>query len=107
MKANELTAGRWILDIFDPKNPKERQIDLDDLAMFKNYANHPLPFKPIPLTEDWLLKLKQSDGLMVKLWKDEDGRYIFGEKWIYPIQHVHQLQNLFFVLTNTELVYEP
>jgi hypothetical protein len=71
---------------------------------------------PIPLTEEWLFKFGfYQDGRSYKL--KNFGRFIFHEIGIsfYPsgilksllrrdiIQSVHQLQNLFFALTNEEL----
>jgi hypothetical protein len=56
--------------------------------------------KPIPLTEEWLVKLNPDKLLLTK---DEFGIFIWinGDK-LY-IKHVHQLQNLYFALTNREL----
>ena len=69
-------------------------------------------FEPIPLTEEWLVKLgfEKLEG-----WDD---MYYFkiGDFQIYEynvsgyefddfeIKHVHQLQNLYFALTNEELI---
>ena len=113
MKANELRIGNFVkyyhlkkekvLTFIRIKGIEEKCVLVNDVWQTISSCS----IKPIPLTEEWLLKLKQSDGLMVKLWKDDEGIYVFGEKWKYPIQYVHQLQNLFFALTNTELAYEP
>ena len=115
MKASEIRIGIHIIDVFNPNKPIERQIDFDDLAMLENYKNHPLPFKPIPLTEEWLLKFgfEESEncyeleingsisiffagylGVMI------DGVFSFLDKDQF---YVHQLQNLYFALTNKEL----
>lgn len=75
--------------------------------------------KPIPLTEEWLLKLgfefiNQNWPLKIKdpyIWKTNitlfaDGHYyltIDGKKISYKIEYVHQLQNLYFALTQKEL----
>jgi hypothetical protein len=72
--------------------------------------------KPIPLTEEWLLRfgfLRQHDGLVfyknghfiepnntVNLFDFYTGDY--GD-WYVTIEHVHQLQNLYFALTGEEL----
>lgn len=70
------------------------------------------PFKPIPLTEEWLLKfgfeekygyikngvhLNTDYSLFIE---DEIG---FNE-WTADCEYVHQLQNLYFALTGEELI---
>jgi hypothetical protein len=69
-------------------------------------------FKPIPLTEDWLLRL----GFEVYEFDHKENQYRFGERLIVIRDHifcdygtgvnlmfVHSLQNLFFALTGNEL----
>lgn len=80
-------------------------------------------YQPIPLTEEWLMKFgyfadngNKEIGLMYSL--DDDYSYgVFIEKRKYyfnfqtpdkqfihkKIKYVHQLQNLYFALTNKEL----
>ncbi len=68
---------------------------------------------PIPLTEEWLLKFgfKQKNG--IKCWVNEDVEICFetlaNYYRLYPrtnkIKYVHQLQNLYFALTGSELQY--
>lgn len=120
----EIRIGNWIEDWTDIKNGSiQRQIDLDDFAMMANYersGNHPLPFKPIPLTEEWLLKfgfkLNKLGNLCKYIETKENGsRFItfkysnYYKNWyIYlehnpPCQYLHQLQNIIFVLTGEEL----
>ena len=74
--------------------------------------------KPIPLTEEWLLRFgfeystmgifKIKDFVVVK-WEGEDAEF---RQWnansgeprsTTYIKHVHQLQNLYFALTGKEL----
>ena len=69
-------------------------------------------YSPIELTEDWLLKMgfdQLESGTyictnQIVLRKDIKG-YLYevfkGKETL--IKHVHQLQNLYFALTNTEL----
>jgi hypothetical protein len=64
-----------------------------------------LPHKPIPLTEEWLLKFDLCrkewlwNGEEIEYWvQDGDGATL-----IKSCKYVHQLQNLFFVLTGKEL----
>ena len=66
--------------------------------------------KPIPLTEEWLLKFGFVNGEKnnFSFTKHVDLR-IFGHEsdynglWIGKIEHVHQLQNIYFALTGEEL----
>lgn len=67
-------------------------------------------YKPIPLTEEWLLKF----GFVCHPWgwvNEQIGIRLTLHSFIYKndnganikIKHVHQLQNLFFALTGEEL----
>ena len=80
-------------------------------------------FEPIPLTEEWLLKFgfeedscnyyKIIENQEAVLYIDKlDMTFAYG----YPyecsggdlkLKHVHQLQNLYFALTNKELTIKP
>jgi hypothetical protein len=56
--------------------------------------------EPIPLTEEWLVKLWTNS---INYWIDTQ----YGKFWFQPlsleIEHVHQLQNLYFALVGEEL----
>ncbi len=82
-----------------------------------------LGYEYIPLTEDWLLKfgfkLYPSGSYCVDLFGTDnylavDVKYNKGFVYIniddtslkIELEYVHQLQNLFFSLTNTELNYD-
>lgn len=72
-----------------------------------------LDFKPIPITEEWLLKwgFKLDEYRFVfNQWRVTSGRPLY--KWILgcdacpymgKLEYVHQLQNLYFALTGEEL----
>jgi hypothetical protein len=74
--------------------------------------------KPIPLTEEWLLKFGFKKGFndtdmrvqvtkdcSMSIWTcDEKDNCIIGDDLVLTIQYVHQLQNLYFVLTGEELI---
>lgn len=82
-------------------------------------------YKPIPLTEDWLLKFKEIYliGKCSSRYAYREGYYCFGSLYLSKdfelctedydsdcmpglctqIKHVHQLQNLYFALENKEL----
>ena len=70
------------------------------------------PFKPIPLTEEWLLKfglLKTKNSVLMGgyelIYDDKNNMYnVFVYHGIFcTIKYVHQLQNLYFALTGEEL----
>lgn len=121
MKAEELRIGNVVLTTKD--NHLIRFISFFGLC---NVEVTPDKFKPMPLTEEWLLKFgfkKDDNGY---LWKDEITHYLelmpVNEDW-YPvwatvpefqseteqrstmnsINSVHQLQNLYYALTGTDL----
>ena len=61
--------------------------------------------KPIPLTEEWLLKFGFRESNKY-LFKYKLGLKKRGDNYFYDnisIKHVHQLQNLYFALTGEEL----
>ena len=63
--------------------------------------------KPIPLTEEWLVKFGFKKG--VKGWfKTLDKNYKFNLYLYHDSKYksVHQLQNLYFALTNEELTFK-
>jgi hypothetical protein len=116
MKASELRIGNYhlykIVDVIDKRQEwwESCKTDIHDLIILDkkecpNYA-------PIPLTEEWLLKL----GFVSNPYQDryEKGRlHIECDKtkgeiclWIESMPHIkyiHQLQNLYFALTGEEL----
>lgn len=89
---------------------------------------HEKLISPIPLTEEWLLKLGFSKMTIKPLWRKTIGEYTlesedflfdFKSKHVYadsgltlhPIgnetKYVHQLQNLYSALTGQELTLTP
>lgn len=119
MKANELRIGNYLMS-----NGFEVQIDCIQPTMLakvgENFYTKIDLFEPIPLTEEWLLKFgfnehRTSDVWFAKEWGTngvEIIKYdIHYEKYIYllgaglakVLEHVHQLQNLYFALTGHEL----
>ena len=70
--------------------------------------------KSIPLTEEWLLKLggiKSTDsfGGYLFYYPNGNGMRIKNNEWssqhiTVKVEFVHQLQNLFFILTGKELL---
>lgn len=86
----------------------------------RNYNQFIFFIKPIPLTQEWLLKF----GFEIKKLESYRGEYymssISGMVYYfftdsneiekqgssYTCKHVHQLQNLYFALTQKELTYD-
>ena len=117
MKANEFRVGQYY-------NYGNEVIKMDGGLLSKILINDfTEDIKPISLNRDWLLKLGfyKKGGIWIKIIKGKilgiglDGSYglyngdddfkqgrSFGNKLI--IEHVHQLQNLYFALTNEELI---
>jgi len=101
------------------------QVDLVIIGIIERELNH--TYKPIPLTEEWLVKfgfIRQGsrnmwvkDKLCIDLKELPNIRGEFIEGWyiglkdlgnvlfhsFMKIEHVHQLQNLFYCLTGEEL----
>jgi hypothetical protein len=121
MKAQELRIGNLIqtdyagiLEVININSEGFGYVDVR-IPTFKAIGRHELKYcQPIPLTEDWLIKL----GFYEAQWGyysfgelviNVDGHVYFGETetWIAEIHFVHQLQNLYFALTNEELICQP
>lgn len=148
IKPNELRLG----NLFEYHNQTVRVLSIlsreksdfgyfeDSVGFLRNYTDEDCP-TPIPLTEDWLLKLGFENWGLGTQWSnrlenyvryvlhnvldgtsnfevhyihstyggedhyqyiiscDEDDRINWGE----DIEHVHQLQNLYYALTQNEL----
>lgn len=121
MEARELRIGNFFLG--DTSENNFQQITAIEILDFNN---DPLDdyYKPIPLTEEWLLKFgffsKYKScyvrwnilGFDIQQKSDEDDNgnkipqeQVFYFNYMYEIKYVHQLQNLYFALTQKELVY--
>lgn len=117
IKAKELRIGNWV----DYKvKDNHVQLELNDFEeMNKNVDFLGWMLKPIPLTEEWLIKfgfvrkdnnefkflhLKHA-SIQLHLIKGK-GYWLYKNGWIIgnPMKYVHQLQNLYFALTSQELV---
>jgi len=107
MKANELRIGNWVFDNKQIQITSE-QIKLADEGLYK--------LLPIPLTKEWLLKFgfvpdgygeyKKGENIVLDNEYTEEGVfYILEADHCLSIEvlHVHQLQNLYFALTEKEL----
>jgi hypothetical protein len=82
-------------------------------AMVKNpYRDAVNQYEPIPLTEEWLIKLGFEKNITTDLYPTfsydivnvNDGIvYVLNYGFVNHIKYVHQLQNLYFTLTREEL----
>jgi hypothetical protein len=114
MKANELRIGNTI-NYVTLNNVKLVTVDASLIMELEpdSGAGSNRLYKPIPLTEEWLLKFgfeKVSGWDYYKGWiKDyvELECDCYGFDYVNNIdkevKHVHQLQNLYFALTGKEL----
>ena len=116
MKAQELRIGNFVKYRNDIA-----KIDLEDFKLMCEFPTSHSSWKPIPLTEDWLLrfgfevevKTAYSTGLPVDFNIYKKGSFKFneiqGNWWVYGVLvkkqplYVHKLQNLYFALTGEEL----
>ena len=117
MKANELRIGNWVRWNYEERSegnvyPVEYGYELDDIK------NNPNIVKPIPLTEEWLIKFgyfTQNGAwgtIAVKEYHKKNTHQLdlFGNAWVHDregyrvdLDYVHQLQNLFYYLCGEEL----
>ena len=114
MKAIELKCNNYVM-LYN----NVARIIPNDFVKWSDEKWEMKDFKPIPLTEEWLLKFGFGNGVVkggfsfdknklsihLKSTSYPNGRTYFNSWCIleYAIQYVHQLQNLYFALTNTEL----
>ncbi len=106
MTAKELRIGNWVYDEGDLENPIQIVNIQEDNTSW---------LKPIPLTEEWLVKLgfvsnpyqdiyaKVSDTISFVIDVDKTRGYLELYSKGVDLKHVHQLQNLYFALTGEEL----
>lgn len=111
MKPQEIRIGNWVM------GNKPYQWGLDDFAdWYYDHNSHTYGdnVKPIPLTEEWLLKLgaEENEGCFIhdrfklqhhdvyKFW------YVFDVTlmaYITKVEFVHEWQNVYFALNGEEL----
>jgi hypothetical protein len=119
MKANELRIGNLvnylIEDNFEDPSKwyQETYIDAEDLLILskKGCDN----YQPIPITEERLLKFG-FEHWDIKAWAIKGKISIYKQDGVFwyiahsgnevCLEHVHQLQNLYFALIGEELKYE-
>ena len=126
MEAKELRIGNLIYEknnMYENASFEVIEVGLIHLKEIKDDLRDYIVQKPIPLTEEWLLKFGFEDNdikgyytnesLNINYdWNNTEGRYYYidfnkiSQLLIKSSQHiksVHQLQNLYFALTGKEL----
>lgn len=106
MKANELRIGNWV-EIIQPKNGIYTTVEQSTFS-----TNIEDSFKPIILTEEWLLNfgfIKKDHVHIMYYYADTQSQWkIKFKNGVFTrdkttISYIHQLQNLYFSLTGKEL----
>ncbi len=129
MKENELRIGNYIYttrlnldhDVFTDNDKDYRVVSVSaiDNSVLRDSSGYWYDieyFKPIPLTEEWLLKfgfVKMDEkhnffihGYQINFKVDKKMKWVAWCNTVLTnveIKYVHQLQNLYFALTNEEL----
>ena len=124
MEAKELRIGNLIEIISEKQIAVITSILFN--AVYSTYGTHDFDYiKPIPLTEEWLLKFGfewcrskytgEPDILYIDISQNESIAFEKGEFFIHSlaghevftfwweIKYVHELQNLYFALSRLEL----
>ena len=113
MDAKELRIGNYVKDHLGRFQKVSETRSNAYICYLSN--GHKLKYKlnttnPIPLTEEWLVKFGfVKDKLEVGLYHFNDleiflpNYFTWKTQFLNNIKHVHQLQNLYFALTNEEL----
>ncbi|MGI6337857.1 MAG: hypothetical protein ACOXZV_00575 [Bacteroidales bacterium] len=124
MNASELRIGNWIYER-DLLFGNKVAIQVKSSADLCNIENLPNEFEPIQLDEEWLQKFGFDVSVQTNdyIWIDVNDsifvlskpeKYLFTKNFLWEyrcgtlprfveLEYVHQLQNLFFVLTGKEL----
>ena len=107
MKAKELRIGNYINAWLIDGSWQVIKVDSGKKLDFIYMQESNNIYKPIPITEDWLVKLGfESNGSYyqiegMNIWKLND-MYICDKNGTV-LYTIHQLQNLYFALTRKEL----
>lgn len=134
MIASELRIGNYITDIWAHKNSyfqvkqigeKHLWYGLNSSDSFKALNDN---IRPIPITEDWLVKFgfkiadEVNGGYLISINYDWQKEYLYCSKrgtiglWndekkqdfiiMNKCEFIHQFQNLYFALTGNELIFK-
>ena len=114
MKTNELRFGNYVYDTLGKVN----KIDLEAITYIAKEPHNQV--KPIPLTEEWLLKFgfeleySQLTNIYKYFLPNSPFGYSQGNFGVFTqtgcfsveLKYVHQLQNLYFALTGEEVTFK-
>jgi len=125
MEANELRIGNLVNSIgydfyedhiFADGTYDEHLVDIETLMFLegKNPGYTSTGFKPINITEEWLVRLGFKDtGVAFEIetqkcltmfsYQSEKAFYVGIKDLVLELEYIHQLQNLYFALTGEEL----
>ena len=107
MEAKELRIGNYV-DLYGTM-ATVRRFDFNDRAPSGLAVDES---KPIPITEDWLIKLGFKWSKMYNWWRFKNPYILLNKDFSLKekpfgieikCEYVHELQNLFFALTGIEL----
>ena len=105
MKETELRIGNWVKLKDQEVNTYAQVEGLVKLLYVAGQLWSIEELEPVPLTEEWLERFNWNPpkdiGVSFSLTTDEI-HFVAGN-YYKKIEHVHQLQNLFHVLTGEEL----
>ena len=123
IQTNELRIGNYVGGLFDIEQVSvikaitENDFSYERISDEEYFIGNSI--KPIPLTEEWLLKFGFEFGIKLQNFVKGKHQFVelgfingyFSEIGIFyyglktEIKSVHQLQNLYFALTGKELEY--
>lgn len=118
INAKELRIGNLveyrITDKLDERKEwwEVSEIDADDIHWLSKVDTKDEDFKAIPLTEEWLFKLGFINDKVLEFYRNDftDSTIIIDYNFIcllgyshVKLNYIHELQNLYFALTQREL----
>ena len=110
------------IEIYKVIGIKPKYVDLESIEYPLSRSLAMIFHQPIPLTEEWLLKFgfEKQENNWKRICICNDWTYLYWERlaglevsvnkhsiMLPHINSVHQLQNLYYALTNEELTYDP
>jgi len=118
MDARNLRIGNWVvIDGSKEEICDNIMFDYDEGAWYID-NRHITLVKPIPLTEEWLLRFGfkrekeehinnqyRNNRMILELDVNDKLTYSFGDADSVAVIYVNQLQNLYFALTGEELEF--
>lgn len=118
MKATDLRIGNIVYYISENDNNEIEKfinkVDGQDLSLMESDDKYLNLHLPIPITDEWLLKsgFKPTYTWMPNIWSHCNGLIGYDsfdncvrvdQTWLGKMPFLHQLQNLYFVITGKEL----